>query len=400
MAMTSLPFKKVRMNQRESPVIDYEGLARKLDALRAKAEAELGIKDFEHLKKIERWGKTLSAVGYSTAWIAPNLLSMWCISQGNMVRWTMITHHISHRAYDRIPGIPERYTSQRFARGWRRFLDWPDWILPEAWNHEHNVLHHYRTSEIEDPDLVEENVRSIRESELPVWLRYIVVGFYALTWKWTYYAPNTFQVLQIAKLRRNGKQEIPGRFDGTYLGVYNPLTKDGRAFWRACILPYAGIRFGVLPALYTPLGPWAVLSVFTNSIGAELLTNMHTFLVIATNHAGEDLFRFDTKASGRGEFYARQILSSANFSLGNDVIDFFHGWLNYQIEHHLFPDLPMRKYQQIQPEVKKICEYYGIPYTQNSVFKRAKKLLDIMVGKTSMKRVERVEKGIPSEPVS
>ena len=26
-------------------------------------------------------------------------------------------------------------------------------------------------------------------------------------------------------------------------------------------------------------------------------------------------------------------------------------WLNYQIEHHLFPDLPMRQYGLIQPRV-------------------------------------------------
>ncbi len=33
--------------------------------------------------------------------------------------------------------------SQRFAQGKRRFIDWFDWILPEAWNYEHNILHHY-----------------------------------------------------------------------------------------------------------------------------------------------------------------------------------------------------------------------------------------------------------------
>jgi fatty acid desaturase len=76
-------------------------------------------------------------------------------------------------------------------------------------------------------------------------------------------------------------------------------------------------------------------------------------------------------------------------------VDFLHGWLNYQIEHHLFPDLPMLKYQQIQPKVKEVCERYGLPYVQEGVFKRARRLLDIMVGKTSMKRVERVAKTTP-----
>ena len=42
--------------------------------------------------------------------------------------------------------------------------------------------------------------------------------------------------------------------------------------------------------------------------------------------------------------------------LGGDVNDFLHGWLNYQIEHHLFPDLPPLRYRQLQPKVKARCE--------------------------------------------
>jgi len=61
-----------------------------------------------------------------------------------------------------------------------------------------------------------------------------------------------------------------------------------------------------------------------------------------------------------------------------------YGWLNYQIEHHLWPDLPLSQYQKLQPQVKALCERHGIPYCQDSVFKRLLKAVDIMVGKTSM----------------
>ncbi|HEY2213769.1 MAG TPA: fatty acid desaturase, partial [Acidimicrobiales bacterium] len=37
--------------------------------------------------------------------------------------------------------------------------------------------------------------------------------------------------------------------------------------------------------------------------------------------------------------------------------------LSFQIEHHLFPDIPSRRYQQIAPQVREICQRYGIPYT-------------------------------------
>ena len=34
-------------------------------------------------------------------------------------------------------------------------------------------------------------------------------------------------------------------------------------------------------------------------------------------------------------------------------------WLNYHIEHHLFPEYPLRTYQWIQPKLRAICEVYA-----------------------------------------
>ena len=46
----------------------------------------------------------------------------------------------------------------------RRVKDWLDWMLVEAWNMEHNQLHHYHLGELEDPDLVEHNMTLMREA--------------------------------------------------------------------------------------------------------------------------------------------------------------------------------------------------------------------------------------------
>ena len=41
-------------------------------------------------------------------------------------------------------GIGHRFHRSTFARGpVARFMDWCDWMLPEAWDVEHNALHHY-----------------------------------------------------------------------------------------------------------------------------------------------------------------------------------------------------------------------------------------------------------------
>ena len=90
------------------------------------------------------------------------------------------------------------------------------------------------------------------------------------------------------------------------------------------------------------------------------------------------------KAKVKGEFYLRQILGSVNYPTGSDTNDFFYGWLNYQIEHHLWPDIPLSQYQYAQPKVEAVCKKHGIPYRQDSVFKRLLKAVNIMVGRTSM----------------
>ncbi len=56
------------------------------------------------------------------------------------------------------------------------------------------------------------------------------------------------------------------------------------------------------------------------------------------------------------------MLGAANFTAG-PVLAFSTGNLCYQIEHHLFPDLPSNRYAQIAVRVRAICDKYDLPYT-------------------------------------
>lgn len=371
--------------------IDYKAFAEEIKQIRNEINTAIGEEDFKHLLKIETWGKICSLLGYATAWIAPNPISAFLISQGNVVRWTMITHHISHKGYDKVPNIPTRYTSKGFAKGMRRLLDWFDWMYPEAWANEHNLLHHYHTGEVYDPDLVERNLQIIRSAHVPMLVKYLAVGFFMCTWKLTYYAPNTLAILQKVqkannKVKRNELgAEIDYKGTGSFMLLF-PFSKDGLEFWEKCLLPYGTIRFIAIPALFLPISNFAAFSVLVNSIMAEIMTNIHSFIIITPNHTGEDVYKFEKKVSDQAEFFVRQVAGSVNFKTGGDFNDFLHGWLNYQIEHHVFPDIPMLKYQQFQPKIKAVCEKYGVPYIQENVFTRFLKCVNIMVGNTSMKK--------------
>jgi fatty acid desaturase len=367
--------------------LDLDGFERELRALRAEAVANLGPEDLAHLKKLERWGLACTVAGYATAWF-PNPLSMALLSLGSTSRWTIVAHHVLHKGLDRVEGAPARLTSKGFAKGWRRLLDWPEWMEPEAWCHEHNVLHHAYTNEVADPDLVEHNLEALRTSALPKVVKWALLGVSAATWKLTYYAPNTLQVLQRRRRRTSGDgttQRDDARGPESMLEAFDLRTADGREVWRA-LLPYALARFVVVPAAFLPLGPLAAASVALNSLGAEVLSNLHCFVIIVPNHAGDDLQRFDGPPASRAEWFLRQVRGSVNFRTGGDLNDFLHGFLNYQIEHHLFPDLPPRAYQRLQPKVKALCEQYGVPYRQESVWKRLGQLVRIATGETSMQR--------------
>lgn len=364
--------------------IDSAGFAREVAALRREVNADLGDADIKHLRRIERMGRACTLLGYSTAWLLPNPISAFLMSQGNLTRW-LLMHHISHRGYDKVPNIPARYTSQKFAMGWRRFVDWFDWVLPEAWAYEHNTLHHYNTGELADPDLVEHNMEFLRKGNKSFPMRYLLVFLFALTWKISYYAPNTY--LEVTNNERRKRNEPPISSNGT---VFNPFCRDGWTFWRRCLLPYALMRFVALPLCFLPLGGKAALFVLINSFLAEFITNLHSFCVIGPNHSGDDLYRFDSGSKDRAEFFARQVVGSVNYPCGTDGVDYAHAWLNYQIEHHVLPDIPMRQYQRVQPRMKELCARYGLPYVQEGVFKRVRKLVHIMVGRTSMRRVDSV----------
>ena len=126
---------------------------------------------------------------------------------------------------------------------------------------------------------------------------------------------------------------------------------------------------------------------FVNLVAAEILTNLHSFLIVVPNHAGEDVYRFKTPVKVKtDDFYLRAVIGSANFRTGGDVNDFLHGFLNYQAEHHCWPSLSMLSYQRGAPELKAICERHGVPYTRESVFVRLRKTVDVMVGLSSMRR--------------
>ena len=378
--------------------IDKDELQRDLEEIKANL-GPVGQEDFEHLLKLERWGRAFTLSGFFMMYVTVALevsiglssFGFWTLGiiaailmgVGNVARWADVTHPILHGAYDKVPGIPKHYTKAGYARGDRRWIDWMDWIKPDAWEYEHNIMHHYHLGEDDDPDNVERNLQWLIQSNIPMWLRKVIIYLFAAVWKPVYYAPNTLRILANKERRKKRLPEITEY-------KLSPWSENGPKLWKEFYLPYATLKFVALPLLFLPLGTGAVWSAFIIMLMAEVWANLHSFLVIVPNHSAGDIYQFSEPHKSQGEFYLRQIMGSVNYNTGTDFIDFAQGFLNYQIEHHLFPNIPHSYYQKMQPLVKQVCAKHNLEYRQESVFKRIGMTIDLMIGKTKLLKVDGV----------
>ena len=378
---------------------DYESFSREIRDLGKRLEAEQGPADVAHLNKMIMWSNSFAVIGLFTMGLGVNPISIIGLSLYTFSRWTMIAHHTCHGGYEKCHPDKSRWSRFKFGLGtfWRRFNDWFDWMMPEAWNVEHNTRHHYNLSEITDPDLVEQNLAFLRKMSIPIIFKYMIVGFFMMTWKWFYYAPNTYKELKLARMRRDNLSIPKSVQPEDPITIKDCLIGDNyfySTFELVTVVlgPYLVIHFFAVPLPWLAIGHHVGVgstmywNAVTNLFLAELLTNVHGFLAIVTNHAGDDMYRFRRACRPfSGSFYLRQVLASVDFDMGTDLVDFMHGWLNYQIEHHMWPNLSMLSYQKSAPLVQEICRQHGVPYVKQNVFWRLKKTVDIMVGKSSMR---------------
>jgi linoleoyl-CoA desaturase len=111
-------------------------------------------------------------------------------------------------------------------------------------------------------------------------------------------------------------------------------------------------------------GP-AFLSTLTANATANLIRNLWAYLIIFCGHFPDGAEKFTEEELAdetKAEWYLRQLLGSANFE-GSRLFHILSGSLGFQIEHHLFPDLPCNRYPEIAARVKALCEQYDLPYT-------------------------------------
>ena len=366
-----------------------------------KLTSEHKRKAFHHLENIIGLNNLLFYTGLFFSFLDVSYVFPWVMMGLSMSsHWTTVSHHISHGGYADIDtttthtDIPKKYN--RFTYGVklrRRLMDWADYILPEAWHCEHNIQHHYKLNEATDPDNVQHNLVLLRTMNAPRIVKYGIIAFFALTWRLFYYSSNSYKYYKATKINYTMKEE-----DYKQMTLFGMITNEWPSWiskleyftlvlcpiivYRALCFAPSYLLYTYFPTIFTATH---LHNVVANYVFADLFCNVHTFAIIVPNHAGSDMYLYRTPVTAKSdEWLLRQCISSVNYTAGSDAIDYLQGWLNYQIEHHLFPDLSAYEYQVIHNNVKEVCRRHGVPYVSENVFVRLWKTVKIMTGQESI----------------
>ena len=324
-----------------------DAFGRELDAIKERVMADLGQRDADYIRRVIKTQRELEVGGRALlfagilppAWLAGTAMLGIAKILDNME----IGHNIMHGQYDwmRDPAI----------RG--HDFEWDTACPADQWRHSHNYMHHTHTNIVGmDRDI---GYGILRMSEDQPWKPYFLGNpLYAFLLMVLFqYGVALHEVeterIRAGEIRLADKREI---LQEIWSKARKQMLKDYVAF----------------PLLAGPFAPF----VFAGNLSANLIRNVWSYMIIFCGHFpdGTQVFTVEeTQGESRGMWYFRQILGSANLT-GGKLFHLLSGNLSYQIEHHLFPDIPARRYTEIAPEVREICRRYGIPYNAGSLPKQ------------------------------
>ena len=135
------------------------------------------------------------------------------------------------------------------------------------------------------------------------------------------------------------------------------------------VLVVAGLA-SYLAVIFFFLGPWygAAFIAVHRALGGIYMGS-----VFAPNHKGMPILEKEDEM----DFLHQQVLTARDVQ-GSPIADFWYGGLNYQIEHHLFPNMPRNNLKRSQVIVRDFCTEKGIPYYETGVWQSHKEILGFL----------------------
>jgi NADPH-dependent stearoyl-CoA 9-desaturase len=333
---------------------DLDAIGAELDAIRDRVIADLGEQDADYIRGVIKTQRTLEVSGrvallvslFPPAW----LVGTAALSVAKILENMEIGHNVMHGQWDWMRD-PEINSST-----W----EWDNVSSAEGWKHSHNFQHHTFTNVVgKDRDLGYEIMRiDPAQPWHPVYLAQPVYNLLlAALFEWGV----ALHDIELDEVRRGRKPWSAAKQD---------LKRLARKARKQVIKDYV-----IWPALSGPSAAPALLG----SLSANLVRNVWTHAIIFCGHFPDGAETFDyaeaqLEEETRGGWYVRQLLGSANLD-GGRLFHIMAGNLSFQIEHHLFPDVPSNRYREISPQVREVCERHGLPYTSGPLYRQYPQVL-------------------------
>ena len=230
------------------------------------------------------------------------------------------------------------------------------------WKIQHNVLHHSFTNiHGLDDDISKENALRLSPHQKKK-AKYKYQAFYA---------PFIYSILSLYwYLAKDIEQCVK-------YSKENLVQEQGISVRRAAIeITFAKIGylllFIILPMVFASISWWQTLLGFLlmHAICGQILA-----LIFQCAHVLEetDFFLPSKTGSMENSWAIHQMRTTANFANGSAMFSWFVGGLNFQIEHHLFPNICHVHYRAISPIVKSTALEFDIPYNHHVTFMGALK---------------------------
>ncbi|ANE81588.1 fatty acid desaturase [Mycobacterium adipatum] len=316
---------------------DVEEIAYELDVIRQDIEDSLGAKDAAYIRRVIHVQRALDVAARlviagtrsKKGWLLGTAALAYAKSLENME----LGHNISHGQWDWM-NDPEIHSNT-----W----EWDMVGYSAQWRHSHNYRHHVYNNVLGmDDDIGYRWLRVTtdqpwRRAHLLTPLRNLVL---AATFEWG---------IAVHGIRAEQNNDAtPGAVAEQKRKLRNKIARQ------------MGKDYLFFPALSLRRWRRTLAANFT----ANIVRNLWVYVNIICGHIPGGAETFDpavVEDETRGEWYLRQMLGTANFEV-NRLGEISGGHLCYQIEHHLFPDLPSNRLPEVSVRVRQLCEKYDLPY--------------------------------------
>jgi fatty acid desaturase len=337
-----------------------EELGREFDAIHDEVFAELGDRDSRYIRSTIKLHRQLvlaaramlSGSRYKPLWLGGTA----ALSVAKILENMEIGHNVMHGQWDWMndPDIN--------SQSW----DWDTASPADAWRHSHNYEHHTFTNiRGKDRDLGYEIMRiDPHQKWHPVYLlqplyNLLLMGFFE--WGVALHDLN-FDAIHSGE---KSKQQVGAELKAIGVKARRQVVKDYIAFplLSAAVAALASERAGSLSRRRASAAR-GFKSTLAANFTANIVRNVWAYSIIFCGHFPDQTYTFSEREVAeetRGGWYVRQLLGSANID-GGPLFHLLAGNLSFQVEHHLYPDMPSSRYAEIAPRVRDICRRYGLPY--------------------------------------